>query len=217
MAPDIPPRAEAVLSYWFGPDYAKDHPPGYWTPAEQTQLWFKGGPTADQRIKDHFADDIKELASGAYDGWLQQPLSAVAGIILADQFARHVYRGTAQAFSLDEKARQWSNEMRASWDLKAVLPLAPLRYYSYMPLMHSEELSDQELLVQLVDGEIESERQLNEQSAALASWQDVKRYAEAHRDVVARWGRFPHRNAVLGRQSTPEEEAGLQAGSIPRW
>lgn len=74
-----------------------------------------------------------------------------------------------------------------------------------------------QLLVQLVDAEIEAEVQQNRQSAALAQWQDVKRYAEAHRDVVARWGRFPHRNAVLGRQSTPEEEAGLQAGSIPRW
>jgi uncharacterized protein (DUF924 family) len=74
-----------------------------------------------------------------------------------------------------------------------------------------------QLLVQLVKDELAALSQQDLDSAAAKSWADILRFAEAHRDVVKRWGRFPHRNAVLGRQSTHEEEAGLQDGSIPRW
>lgn len=213
----LPARADAVLSYWFGADYAQPQPPGYWAAEEQSKVWFRGGLEVDQHIKDNFGEDISNLAAGSYDDWMHQPLAALAGIVLADQFTRNVHRGTAQSFALDNKALQWSQHVRTAWDVKSALPSPPLRYFSYMPLMHSEDLQDQELLVQLVKDELAALSQQDLDSAAAKSWADILRFAEAHRDVVKRWGRFPHRNAVLGRQSTHEEEAGLQDGSIPRW
>lgn len=158
------------------------------------------------------------------------PHAQLAGVILADQFARNVYRGTARAFALDEKAREWANELRALPAYRGALP-APHRYFCLLPLMHSEQLDDQELLVAEVEKELAlalektKDKQATaagaaeggEPSPAAKMWADIRKYAVAHRDVVAKWGRFPHRNPILGRASTAEEAAGLADGSIPRW
>eukprot|EP00882_Tetradesmus_deserticola_P034939 GHRQ01040291.1.p1 GENE.GHRQ01040291.1~~GHRQ01040291.1.p1 ORF type:complete len:127 (+),score=48.70 GHRQ01040291.1:210-590(+) len=84
----LPDRAHAVLSYWFGPDYASPALPGSWAAPEISQRWYGGGDAVDQYIKQHFSADVEAMRAGSYDSWQQQPLSAVAGIVLADQFTR---------------------------------------------------------------------------------------------------------------------------------
>lgn len=213
----LPERASAVLSYWFGDDWASfpADEPGFWAPPDVAARWFRGGPEVDEHIKANFERDVKALAAGQYESWRQQPQAAVAGIILADQFTRNLHRGSARAFELDAKALQWSAQLRASPDF-AALP-GPLRYFACMPLMHSEALADQQLLVELATAERDRAAARDAASPGAVAWEGVVKFAEAHRDVVARWGRFPHRNALLGRPSTPEEQAGLASGTIPHW
>ncbi|KAG2496755.1 hypothetical protein HYH03_005164 [Edaphochlamys debaryana] len=139
--------------------------------------------------------------------------SIVAGIILMDQFTRNAYRGTPRAFSLDTKALEWADFAVASGTDKK-LP-AILRIFSYFPYMHSEDLAVQEKGVGLYRSAAEKYEAGGDRTvAAGAKCREALSYAEGHRDLIARWGRFPHRNAVLGRESTPEEAAGLADGSI---
>eukprot|EP00775_Hariotina_reticulata_P008910 gene8908-9087_t len=211
-----PTQADRILTYWFGADYAQQMPPGSWTSdSTVTDRWFKGGAEVDQYIKDHFTRDVEALAAGQYDNWLQQPCSALAGIVLADQFTRNIYRGSARAFSLDHVAIAWSRHVQDSGMAKQLAD--PLRYFSMMPFMHSEQLEDQQRCVDLSTAEYEANKALDPDSPATRQWASVVKFAQAHRDVVAKWGRFPHRNTLLGRCSTPEEEAGLADGSIGRW
>lgn len=208
-------RAHAVLSYWVGPGYASPGPPGSWAAPEVSQRWYRGGPAVDQYIKEHFSADVEAMQAGRYDSWQQQPLSAVAGIILADQFTRNIHRGSAAAFAADAQALSWAQQLLGSGRASEVPPV--LRQFVVLPFMHSEALQDQQRCVDLVTAELEASRAADPDSAATQAWAFQLQFAVAHRDVVAKWGRFPHRNALLGRQSTPEEEAGLAHGSIGSW
>ncbi|KAF8061296.1 hypothetical protein HT031_004387 [Scenedesmus sp. PABB004] len=213
----IPERAHAVLAYWFGPDYATQTDPRWWTPAEQgAARWYKGGPAVDAHITAEFKRDVEALASGALDEWQASPWPAAAGIILADQFTRNIYRGSARAFELDAKALAWARALQDSGAAAAQLP-GVVRSFVNTPFMHSERLEDQQRCVDVAERELAAARALDPASPAAAAWAAQVQFASAHRDVIARWGRFPHRNAMLGRESTPEEEAGLADGSIGRW
>ncbi|WP_338089144.1 DUF924 family protein [Nannocystis pusilla] len=137
-------------------------------------------------------------ASGALDGWGAAPRGALALVILLDQFPRNMFRGTPEAFASDAKAREVANAALDAGHEHALTQEE--RLFLYLPLEHSEELADQERCVELM-------RALDE----TPMWLD---YAVRHRDVIARFGRFPHRNAVLGRESTAEEcEFLMQPGS----
>eukprot|EP00879_Flechtneria_rotunda_P004787 GHRR01005059.1.p1 GENE.GHRR01005059.1~~GHRR01005059.1.p1 ORF type:complete len:223 (+),score=61.62 GHRR01005059.1:97-765(+) len=209
----VPERAAAVLSYWFGPDYLKPNAPGEWQGNDK--LWWGGDPAVDQDIKARFAEDVEAFGAGKYDDWLDNPYTGLAGVILGDQFSRNIHRGTPQAFALDPKAISWARHLQDSGMARQLAPV--LRSFLNTPFMHSEQLEDQQRCVDSIRAEYEAEKAVNAESDAAKAWAFTLKFAEAHRDVIVQWGRFPHRNKILGRQSTPEEEAGLADGSIGRW
>jgi uncharacterized protein (DUF924 family) len=141
------------------------------------------------------------MLDGGHRDWLQTPRACLARIIVLDQFPRHIHRGAAAAFSSDALALEAAKHLVSSgWD-RDLLPVE--RMFAYLPFQHSESLADQErscALCKPLEGFPETPT--------------VYRYAAAHRDIIARFGRFPHRNAALGRANTPEEAEFLkQPGS----
>jgi uncharacterized protein (DUF924 family) len=191
----LPARAAALLDAWFGPpdDPARDRPKPH---------WFKPDPAFDERLRRDFADDHARALRGEYDGWTRTPEGAVALLLLLDQVPRNIYRNTPQAFAADAKAREIARLVVASGDDQFVPPV--WRWFVYLPYEHSEDLADQTRSLELF--------------AALPPSPDrdvVIDYARRHYDIVARFGRFPHRNAILGRASTAEEIEFLkQPGSV---
>lgn len=171
------------MTFWFGegPDYGKRH-----------KRWFEKDANFDRLVAERFAGLHGEMLAGGHRDWLQEPRACLARIIVLDQFPRHIYRGAARAFSSDalalEAARHLVDE---GWD-RQLLPVE--RMFAYLPFEHSESMADQDRACELCAG-------LN----AYPDVADAYRYALAHRDIIGRFGRFPHRNAVLGRASTPEE------------
>ncbi len=177
-------RAEEVLHFWR---VEIDPPRG----------WFASDEAVDAAIRARFAPYFEAAAAGDFDAWLDAPESALALVILLDQLPRNAYRGDARAFAYDAAARERTNiALKRGWDL-AIDP--PLRAFFYLPLEHSEDLGDQRRGVALCEGRMGGAR-------------DFTHHARAHHDVIARFGRFPHRNDCLGRASTPEEEAFLAGG-----
>ena len=151
------------------------------------ERWFRKDPVFDQEIRDRFGRVHDELALGEHDDWLATPRGRLAAVIVLDQFSRNMFRDTAGMFASDPRALEIALEGIARGDDRT-LPEAQ-RSFLYMPLMHAED------------------REIQERSVALfgALGGDGAKYAEMHRDIVQRFGRFPHRNAILGRTSTPEE------------
>jgi len=180
--------AGQVLEFWFGAgaDYGKRH-----------KRWFEKDPSFDDRVHSGFGVLLQEVVSGKHADWLREPAACLARVLVLDQFPRHIYRGAAQAFSADPLALQAARHAVAEGYDAGMLPVE--RLFLYLPFEHSETLEDQERACQL--------------TAALESFpetNDAYRYAVAHREIIARFGRFPHRNAALGRASTPEELEFLQ-------
>jgi len=181
----VPSRAEEVLDFWFG----REGDPGY---GEFREAWFRKDPEFDAEVTSRFADLYEQAASGGLDGWREEAASCLALVIVLDQFPRNMFRGDGRTHATDGKALEVS---RYAVDnaLDRELP-AFQRMFLYMPFMHGEDIEDQRRSVELF------ERLANEPGGP-----DVVSYAVAHRDIVERFGRFPHRNAILGRQTTPEE------------
>ena len=193
-------RIEDILEFWFG------HFPGpYEADASKRAMWFRDGAAWDQTIFMRFGADFARAVEGELDDWAQSHRGALALVIVLDQFSRHIHRGHAEAFAQDEKARQICIEgIGAGLDAK----MHPVeRGFFYMPLEHAEDADTQALAVrafeQLVRDVPEAYRQYY---ARLLS------FARAHQYVIERFGRFPELNAILGRESTPEEEAFLASG-----
>ncbi|GFR51927.1 hypothetical protein Agub_g14413 [Astrephomene gubernaculifera] len=213
---ELPERARAVLEYWFGPEFATSEES--FVPKDKMRLWFQGGPDVDQYITEHFGNDVRLVGEGKYDSWSHNgnPLSTLAGIVLMDQFTRNIHRGQPAAFQLDSQALAWADRAVAEGADQRLPPM--LRYFVYMPYMHAEDLAVQERGVQLFRTATETTAAAGPACAAAASCLRMAlSYAEAHRDVIASWGRFPHRNAILGRESTAAEVAGLADGSIKKF
>ena len=169
----------------------------FWFEEIEQKKWFKGGPEFDALIQDRFGDVFEAAAAGELDPWADTPEGCAALIIVLDQFSRNLYRDDARAFATDAKALALTKvAIEKGW-----LDLIPADHAKFLltPLMHSEDLADQERGIPLF---------------AKYGGPDKERYAIAHRDIIARFGRFPHRNKLLGRQSMPEEEEFLtQPGS----
>jgi uncharacterized protein (DUF924 family) len=176
--------ADDVLDFWFQGD------PAAW----RQQRWFVRDDTFDADIRARFALAVESARDGALDRWATTAPGALALVITLDQFPRNIHRGSHLAFAGDAHARRIA---------RAALPwagslTAVQRVFLYLPFEHSEDLADQDRSVALFEtlrGEGEVESTIN--------------YAHRHRDVIARFGRFPHRNAALGRASTSAEEAYL--------
>lgn len=170
-----------VLDFWFGPAGSPeaDGP---------RDFWFRGPPTLDAEIRERFLADHELVASGAFDAAAETADDFLAVIVLLDQFPRNMFRGTARAFATDHQARDWAERaLQLGFDHDG----SPhRRMFFYLPFEHSENLADQEKSVRLF------------KAMNVANYTE---YAEKHRDVIAEFGRFPHRNAALGRDNTLDE------------
>jgi uncharacterized protein (DUF924 family) len=186
-------RSEDVLSYWFG---SSSGPPG----PDRMQLWFAGGEDVDRVIRERFGAEVEQARAGALDGWADTARGRLALIVVIDQFSRNLYRGSAEAFAGDSKAVELTLAGLANGHYAALGPCEQL--FFLLPLEHAEDLALQDRAVALFE-------ELARSSAP--PLQDMAKgalgFARQHRDVIARFGRFPTRNQALGRTSTPEEAA----------
>jgi len=180
--------AQAVLDFWFG---APPH-------AQARAEWFVKNPAFDDEIRQRFAAAIDAACAGALQDWDAAPPSALARILLLDQFTRNVHRGTARAFAGDALALAAARRMVAAGEDEALPPMQ--RSFVYLPFEHAEDLAMQDEAVRLFERLASRE----------AGFETMLDYAVRHRVVIERFGRFPHRNAILGRVSTPEEAAFLE-------
>jgi uncharacterized protein (DUF924 family) len=194
-----------IHDFWFGPDAAAASDAV--VAERQAALWWRKNPEVDAQMRLRFAASIAHAAQHALDDWAATPHGRLALILLTDQFTRNVYRNTPAAFAWDPLARAWCKDGLAAGMHRALRPIE--RVFFYLPLEHAEDLEDQERAVSLFR-ELLAEVPADER-ATFAGFLD---FAERHRAVIARFGRFPHRNAILGRASTDEEVAFLaQPGS----
>lgn len=171
--------------------------------AEQQKLWFNPPAGTDAHIRETFGRDVERALAGELDSWSQSPEGLMAQVILLDQFTRNIHRDTPAAFSGDPQALALARRA-VSEGLDSDMPTVH-RIFLYIPFEHAEDLAAQDeglaCFARLMEDAPESQRE------RIASFE---RYAVAHRDVIALFGRFPHRNCVLGRESTPEELAHLE-------
>ena len=159
------------------------------------EKWFAKDDAFDAEIRARFLDAHHAAARREHEGLMEDAEGALALILLLDQVPRNVFRDSGHAFATDPLARHYAERAIAAGFDRAVDPM--LRIFVYLPLEHSESLADQDRCVALVEAMGDAE---------------YLKYAEAHRDVIRRFGRFPHRNRALGRVNTPEEQAWLDAG-----
>lgn len=188
---------EEVLDFWLGERIDET-----W-PTEKAKLWFAKDEVLDREIKARFSQLLCAAEKGDLDAWKENPQSRLALILLTDQFSRNIHRNLPEAFATDAIALENTLEgMKAGEDVL----LKPVeRYFFYMPLMHAEDRSVQKLSLERFQNLVEtSPKELSEMlSRAL-------HYAHLHAEIIFRFGRYPHRNAILGRPSTPEEVAFLE-------
>lgn len=200
-------EARQIREFWFGKG-----PPARADVDERGPLWFGGSPRQrelDAEIRIRFGGLLERAARGDLDAWADSPRRRLSLILLLDQFPRNVHRGTARAFAYDEQALGLALSGMQSGADAALDPIE--RMFFYMPLQHAESLDVQEESVAAF------RRLLTESPEELRpTLQNALDYAVAHRDLVRRFGRFPHRNAALGRTSTTEEESYL-AGDAQRF
>ena len=186
-------QAESVLDFWFGPAGSALEIAG-----RQRKLWFGKSPENDRRVIAQFSGTLEAAAQGRLDHWTDTPRGRLALVIVLDQFPHHIHRDRPQAFATDPQALALSLDALAAGEDAQLAPIE--RVFLYLPLEHAESLAMQDLSVSLYD-------KLAHEAAAdeRALFDDFLDYAHKHRDVVARFGRFPHRNDILGRVSTPDE------------
>ena len=183
-----------MLQFWFGWPDAPDY-------GQYRKSWFVKDAAFDAVIRERFLPTWERAANGQLDEWLAAPRSALALAVVMDQFPRNLFRGNARSFSTDAAAL---NVARAIVDVGDDLAFLPVeRGFVYLPFEHAEDIVMQQRSLQLFSG-LEGE----------AAGKDMADYARRHHDVIARFGRFPHRNAILGRPSSADELAYLaESGS----
>jgi uncharacterized protein (DUF924 family) len=173
-----------ILDFWFGapddPDYGKTRP-----------LWFTKSDATDQLVRDRFGDTVEAALASEIDDWALTPRGALASIIVLDQFPRNIYRNTPRSFDGDGQALRLASNLVDRNDDRLLAPVE--RWFAYMPFEHSEFLNDQFESVRLFE------------QLAQDGLQEPLSWAIKHFDVIKRFGRFPHRNAILGRESTADE------------
>lgn len=195
-APEVPAEAQEVLHFWFGPEPAREE-----IPEAFVQRWYKQEADFDQEIRTRFGALYARACQGELVEWEATPEGALAQVILLDQFSRNLFRDDGAAFAQDHRAAACAEAAIARGDDRRLAP--PAAAFLYMPLMHAEDLDRQEACV------LAFERQAEKGGAAARNSLD---YAHRHREQIRRFGRFPHRNSVLGRNNSPEEEAFLASG-----
>jgi uncharacterized protein (DUF924 family) len=173
-----------VLEFWFGapgnPEYGKPRP-----------LWFTKSEATDQLVRQRFADTVEAALNGKIDDWAATPRGALASILVLDQFTRNIFRDSPRAFAGDPQALRLASNLVDRNDDRLFSPIE--RWFAYLPFEHSEFLNDQ----------IESVRLYSQ--LAKDGLDEPLAWAVKHYDVIKRFGRFPHRNSILGRESTADE------------
>lgn len=188
-----------LLEFWFGADRGDDVA----VAERQRQLWWAKDDAVDADIRRRFEPLLQRVSSGALDAWQGEPRGALAFVLLTDQLPRNIYRGTPRAFDFDGIARSATHAMLARGDDVRLAPIE--RVFAYLPLEHSEARADQALSVQLFEA---LAREVPE--AMRGTFEGYADYARRHAQIVYRFGRFPHRNAVMRRPSSAEEAAFLR-------
>ena len=172
-----------VLDFWLG----EVGPDG----------WYAGSAALDDGIRERFLEVWTAARDGGLEHWVVSPAGALAYIVICDQLSRNMHRGQADAFATDALARAAARvALAAAWDMEVP---EPERQFFYMPLEHSEDAADQALGLSLMQERLPGEP-------------DIALHARAHQEVIVRFGRFPGRNAALGRADTPQEAAFQAAG-----
>ena len=194
------PGAGDVVNFWLGDSV---HTPE--AAAVQRELWYDGGPEFDARIASEYGELVVQARNRDLNDWATEPEGALALVILLDQFTRNIYRGTAEVYSGDALA--WSiADQAVTSGLDHALPVTG-RIFLYHPFHHSEVLVEQNRGVALLEAM---------QATSPPQWKAYARRSvegfSGHRDIVARFGRFPHRNRALNRANTPEEDTYLKSG-----
>jgi uncharacterized protein (DUF924 family) len=198
----VPERARALIDFWFGPPDDPEH-------ENHRQIWFKSTPEYDARLRDLFLADYERAAAGALAAWEAAPETALALLLLLDQIPRNIFPATPRAYATDALARTVADRA-LSRGFDAAFPLA-WRKFIYMPFHHSEDLADQRRSVVLFDS-VRDDRDPDDREERGG----LRRYGLPYVDVIERFGRFPHRNAILGRVSTPEEIAFMEKAKASR-
>ncbi len=196
-------RARAVLDYWFGD---LDHTARYFD--ERNRLWFGGGQEVDDQIRERFGRDLQAAVDGRLESWRGTPRGSLALIVLLDQFSLNLHREQPRSYLQSEKAIPVTRQLV---DQGLTFTLTPAeRVFVYLPLEHSEKLADQERSVGLFE-----ELARGAPATLRPAMDGYHDYAVRHWRVVARFGRFPDRNEVFGRPSSPEELEFLASDAAP--
>ncbi|NER80880.1 MAG: DUF924 domain-containing protein [Leptolyngbya sp. SIO1D8] len=185
--------AAEILTFWFGDPAVADGDYG-----QQRRIWFHKDPEFDQQVRERFLETYELARTGLYDGWGETPPGALALVVLLDQLPRNMFRGLPKSFEADAQALAVAQQAIAQGFDLALIPVE--RVFLYLPLEHSEDMAHQDQSVALFEVLVQDIPEL----------QTTLDYAYRHRDVIGRFGRFPHRNEILGRLSTPEEVQFLQ-------
>jgi uncharacterized protein (DUF924 family) len=184
---------EQVLEYWFGPSAQRGA-----DVMGEVRRWFAADPELDREIREKFGATLEAALRGELDGWTTTPRRRLALVIVLDQFSRNILRGHPRMYAGDEQARRLARE---SFDRELDAGLDyPERLFLSMPLLHSEQMSDHELLASIAGRLARHAPPAYAPMLAMHGEQVAK-----YRDVISRFGRFPHRNEILGRTSTKLE------------
>ena len=192
----LPPRAQEVFDFWFFPGCEEQL---VQVLKQGKRLWWHSkDPEVDRRIAERFTDDLCRASRGEYDAWLESSRGTLAFLILVDQFPRHIYRNDPRAFTLDPLALATCRKAIARGFDQELNPLQ--RYFFYLPFMHAQALETQRESRALYDELYRGAPEHWKIGMGL-----VRDAAHRHLEIIERFGRFPHRNAALSLQSTPEE------------
>jgi uncharacterized protein (DUF924 family) len=186
---------DEILDFWFGPRGSAEH-------GKSRALWFRKDSTVDQGIHARFGGAVETALAGGFGNW-STPRGALARVLLLDQFTRNIYRDTPKAFAGDSLALGISQAAVANRDDGQLIPVE--RWFLYMPFEHAEDRATQQTSLELFT-RLRDETGLS----------DPLKWAVSHAEVIRRFGRYPHRNAILGRAST-EEEVGFLARAGSRF
>jgi uncharacterized protein (DUF924 family) len=188
--------SEEILTYWFGTNAEAPGP-------ERMQLWFRGGEQVDREIRERFGADVELARRGELHAWAETARGRLALIILLDQFSRNIYRDSPDAYAKDALALELALEGLDNGQYATLNGFEQM--FFVLPLGHAEDLAAQDRALTCCEAWVKSLP-----PALQGMGQGALGHAREHRDVIARFGRFPTRNAVLGRTSTPEEQAHIQ-------
>lgn len=197
-------RIDAILTFWFmEKELSAPQIDG------RMDVWFGEDPVFDHEVVKEFSEDVDRASEGQLDHWAHEPRGRLALILLLDQFRRNIYRGTPDAYAMDKAALKLCVEGAMEKKDKGLAPIQ--RVFFYMPLQHTESRKVQKKSVDIYTRLAEAVSTTYKET-----FETIAQFAQLHADIVEQFGRFPHRNKVLGRENTPDEDEYL-AGDAPNF